>query len=89
MRPTDFPAINARLGAPANWDEATHGPCEHLPVAYRPGVSYTSRWKLSWMDRLRILLGGCVWVCLLTDKGHPPISLWTSRRDDGFNSEVM
>lgn len=40
------------------------------------GYMITSRWRLSWCDRLRVLLFGSMWLHVLTYGGAPqPIKL--------------
>lgn len=41
---------------------------EYLPLpAYRTGDgTVVTRWRLSWSERIRVLLGGSVWLTILT-----------------------
>lgn len=72
MKPIRKPGMTI-LGAPTPWDEATHGPCEGLPVASAHGYLF-SYWSLNWRERLRILVGHPVRLCVAST-GHPPVEL--------------
>lgn len=49
-----------------------------LPVLRTPGdmrgFVWTSRWKLTWKERLQLLFTGSIWLHTI-GTGHPPISL--------------
>lgn len=49
-----------------------------LPAWKGPDGMVVTRWKLSWMERLRILLGGSLWLSVLTfNKPLQPVKLDT------------
>jgi len=78
MRPIDFEGANARLGQPADWDEATMGKCDVLPCRYEIdpdlGPQFRSRWKPTAEELVTLLGGGCVELTV-TGAGHPPVML--------------
>jgi hypothetical protein len=51
------------LNAPPGWDEAADGPCIGLPVVDAHGHIY-SFWRVAWRERLRILFGRPVQLCI-------------------------
>jgi len=73
MNPVKHPWTNIDLGKPANWDSAKHGECEVLPVMRHDGCFY-SYWRVGIKDRLRILFGRQIRLCL-TANFHPPVML--------------
>lgn len=46
--------------------------------------TFTSRWKLTWRERISILFGGSVWFSLM-GRGHPPIRIDANEPDDVLN----
>ena len=64
------------LGAPEGWDETKHGPCVGLPICAADGNYNYSYWSLSWRERLAILFGRPVRLCVL-GWPHPPVALDT------------
>ena len=84
MRPIDFEEKNLILHKPSNM---TDEECNSLPVCKtaippinsdltRGATCYISKWKGGWLDRVRYLFTGTVWVSILQNS-HPPISLRT------------
>ena len=78
MTPIRNKFTNHVLGAPVNWDAEKHGPCIGLPIcAADEGYNY-SYWSLSWRERLQVLFGRPVRLCVLSTTGHPPVMLDTT-----------
>jgi len=73
MKPKLFKGFNATLGAPPNWDKFQHGECKGLPVRQEK-TTYTSYWKPSLLERIKLLFGADIEVCVVTI-AHPPIAL--------------
>lgn len=65
-----FPEANFTYKRPQNM---TPEQCYDLPC-YRSSNLTVSCWRLSFRDRLRVLLGKHVWLYLLMD-GHPPVAI--------------
>jgi len=61
------------LGAPAGWDADRSGPCAGLPVIDSDGLTF-SYWRLTLRERLAVLFGTPVRLCVASD-GHPPVAL--------------
>ena len=50
-----------------------------LPMWKGPDGQRVSRWNLSWRERLQVLLGGSVWLSVLTfDRPLQPVKLETT-----------
>ena len=49
-----------------------------IPI-YTNGEVCISKWKLSFMDKIRVLISGYVWVATLDDGRQPPIELSTCK----------
>jgi hypothetical protein len=62
------------LGAPADWGACKYGPCIGLPVLVTDDPFIVSWWRPSWRERLAILLGRPVRVCLV-GRTHAPIAI--------------
>lgn len=75
MKPIQRPHTTRTLVAPGEWDAGTHGPCVGLPVSDREGVMY-SYWRPSWRQRISILLGRPVRLCIVGSR-HPPVAIDT------------
>lgn len=73
MNPIRMPSTNRVLGAPLDWDEAKHGICQGLPVTI-DGDHFYSWWSLSWAERIRVLFGKPLRLCILS-RSHPPVAL--------------
>lgn len=48
-----------------------------LPMLRTDGDYTLSRWKLTWKERIQVLLGGNVWLWVITPftKPYPPVKL--------------
>lgn len=78
MKPKHFPQANSTLlGGPAE-NYGTDLDVSDLPV-YRGGGEIISCWRPSWRERLRVLVGGSVFLRVATTKNHPPVSLDAGR----------
>ena len=75
MQPIALPHTTRVLGAPPFWDEATDGKCEGLPISDGAGF-IASYWKPTWRERLAVLFGKPVRVCVHAHTTYP-ISLDT------------
>jgi hypothetical protein len=73
MNPTDFPEATGTLGGGPAAKYGTSDDVADLPVCRSGGV-VISCWALSWRDRLRVLVTGRVWLCVLGDN-HAPVKL--------------
>ena len=79
MTPISFDEQTTVLGAPPDWDAATHGPCEGLPCAYDADQhQWRSVWRPSWRELLSLLFGGRVNLWLIGDS-HPPVRIEVRR----------
>jgi hypothetical protein len=75
MSPVQKANTTRVLGAPIGWDEQRHGKCEGLPIVDSDGVMY-SYWRLSWMDRFRIMFGRNIRLAVV-GSSHPPVAIDT------------
>lgn len=66
---------NKTLGAPQGWNTDALGECGSLPVHMDPPYFY-SWWHVTWRERLAILFGRKVRLCIVSG-AHPPVSLDT------------
>lgn len=72
MKPTPFPEANSTLrGGPAS-NYATADVVPDLPV-HKDGRQIISCWTPTWRERLRVLLGGKVWLLVLARETHAPV----------------
>lgn len=69
MKPTKFKEANKNLLKP---NSMTDEECSSLWV-YTDGKGCISCWKLSLRDRIRALLFGKVWLCVLGGGTQPPV----------------
>lgn len=65
---------NRTLGAPQGWNASAHGECKGLPVHMTDDPYIYSWWWLTWRERLSVLIGRPVRVCIVST-AQPPISL--------------
>lgn len=72
LQPIYTEHTNMNLGAPRNWD-GKNGTCISLPVYHDDGA-FHSWWKLTWRERLKIMLGSPVRLTVLGEV-HPPVAL--------------
>lgn len=70
MKPIAFKQQNAIFTAPAGMSEEQ---CSDLP-AYRDDAEIISCWKMSWCERLKMLVTGVIWFSVMGDR-QPPICL--------------
>jgi hypothetical protein len=76
MTPTQNELTTLTLGAPPNLDEAKMGAaCKGLPVC-RADERFYSYWQTTWRERLAILCGRSVRLCVASE-AHPPVHLDT------------
>jgi hypothetical protein len=73
MKPTTFPQQTVVLQRPAGMTEEE---CGTLAV-HRTGQHCISRWQPTWRDRLRIALGGPIWLWVWSGSTQPPVALDT------------
>lgn len=80
MKPTANNLTTLTLGKPLDWDEARRGPCVGLPVAVdHDDPAFYSYWTTTWAERVAILFGRPVQLCV-AGMTHPPVHLDTVRR---------
>lgn len=77
MEPSAFREANRNLTPPADWDRDKDGDCGDLPT-FTDGHTCISRWRLSWRERLTVLLSGAVWLGVLSGHTQPPV--WIAAR---------
>lgn len=66
MRPIKFEESNKTLTA--------RDPIEALPV-YDSGEVIMSCWKMNFKERIKALIHGRIWLQILADQTHEPVSL--------------
>lgn len=69
MKPIDFPQSTKVLQRPGTMSETE---CQSLPV-WNDGKQCVSCWKPTIKERIKILLGGNVWLGVLSGKTQPPV----------------
>lgn len=69
MKPIDFPQSTKVLQRPSTMSERE---CQSLPV-WCDGEQCVSCWKPSFKERVNILLGGKVWLGVMSGKTQPPV----------------
>ncbi|WP_298699194.1 hypothetical protein [uncultured Brevundimonas sp.] len=77
MLPIRIAGATRNLGAPADWDPDTSGPCLHLPIRDEvvEGLPYmTSRWEPT-PDELAALIAGRPVELRIIGTTHPVVSL--------------
>ena len=70
MKPVKKPHSNIVLKAPQNWDAAEHGECLDLHATRHEGMFFTY-WKAGFKERLKILFGGSVRLCVISNSFAP------------------
>ncbi len=75
MTPINQPHTTHHLHAPIDWEEEKHGKCDVLPITLSEGVFY-SYWKPSFKERLQILFGKPIRLCV-ANSSQPPVMLDT------------
>lgn len=83
MKPKDFKGSNRVLTAPKGMEN-----CGNLYVA-TDGKTCVSCWKLSLIERLRILIGKPMWLYIISGGTQPPVSLEVETPNwlDSFSKE--
>lgn len=79
MTPVQNEHTTRILGAPQGWNASAHGPCNGLPVLMEDDAglrTFYSYWRATWRERLAILFGRTVRLCV-TGQAHPPVHLDT------------
>jgi len=71
MIPANFQEANKNLLKPENM---TDGECGSLPV-FCDGNQCVSLWKLSWRERISIVLFNNVWLQVISGYTQPPVVL--------------
>lgn len=71
LNPVKFPEANKNLLKP---DDMTDEECTSLWV-YSNGKQCISCWKLTWKQRLLVLLYGRIWLSVLSGQTQPPVWL--------------
>jgi hypothetical protein len=69
MKPIDFPQSTKVLQKPS---EMTDKECSPLPV-WSDGKQCVSCWKTSFIERLKILFTGKVWLGVMSGMTQPPV----------------
>lgn len=69
------------LGAPNEWDASKHGVCTGLPILETEDPYMYSWWNLTFKERIKILFGKPVRLCVV-GKSHPPVALQVSSSTD-------
>ena len=69
MKPIDFPQSTKVLQRPGTMSESE---CQSLPV-WNDGKQCVSCWKPTIKERIKILLGGNVWLGVLSGRTQPPV----------------
>ncbi len=75
MTPIHFPGEDIVLAAPANWDITRDGPCSGLPVSREEEGICLSKWRATWSERLRILIGKPISLRVVSGRTQPPVSI--------------
>lgn len=78
MKPCKTPRTTVILGKPHGWDDEKNGPCIGLPIVEEDGYLY-SFWLPSWRERLSILLGHPIQLCVASSF-HPPVSIEVAKK---------
>jgi len=71
LTPADFPEVTKILGKP---ESMTDEECSPLPV-WSDGETCVSCWKLSFAQRINVLIHGKVWLGVLFGATQPPVWL--------------
>ena len=78
MKPIYTKYTTCVLGAPKDWESAKHGLCIGLPVRATDDPYVYSWWRLTWRERLAVLFGRPVRLCVVGST-MPPVALEVSR----------
>jgi hypothetical protein len=74
VKPTLFPESNGTLGGGPAAKYGTEDDVVDLPV-HRDGQQIISCWRLSWRERVQLLVTGRVWLLVFSGSTHPPVSV--------------
>lgn len=79
MLPTTPVLVNRFREGPPEVIFAEHQP-PYIPLpAVQVGHRIITKWKLTWGERIKVLLGGSLWLSMLTFKKYPmPVKLQVS-----------
>ena len=83
--PTPFPFLghDIVLGKPRDWDDS-NGECVGLPVHRTPdGTTCVSCWRPTFLERLKLLFGGDIWLHVLSGRSQPPVTIVIGHRAKG------
>ena len=69
MKPVKFPESNRCLKAPSGMEN-----CIDLHT-FTDGEHSISKWRLDWRDRIAVLLGGHVWLWVVSGHTQPPVTI--------------
>lgn len=75
MKPVAFKEANGTLLGGPGADFGTEESVSDLPVCRASTGEIISCWRLTWLDRLRLLLTGRVWILVLARQTHAPIAV--------------
>ena len=78
MKPVEFSERNAVLKPPIGWDTEKFGGCLDLPV-WRDGQMTLSCWKMSFMERLKTLVFGRIWLYVMGGETQPAVNLYAGK----------
>lgn len=77
MKALKLPITNKVLGAPKDWDEAKHGPCDGLPVhiSEQNGMPVIfSYWQPS-PEEIALIINGMPIRLAVFGHAHPPVGM--------------
>ena len=74
MKPIRTENTTSVLGKLSDWDEHMRGPCGGLPICRTADGEMFSWWRPSFRERLALLFGGNVRLCVVGGL-HPPVAL--------------
>lgn len=78
MKPVPFKYVNKTLQPSGATHSQNVSGVDSLPI-WTDGEQCLSRWRLSWRDRLRVLIYGHVWLAVLSGATQPPVCLDAER----------
>jgi hypothetical protein len=73
MKAVNFKYSNVTLGRPTGM---TKDECGALP-AYTEGEYCLSHWKMSWRERIQVILTGKIWLWVWFGSSQPPVNITT------------
>lgn len=74
MRPCKLRHATHRFGAPKDWDEEKHGPCQELDVMHLPATNvWVSAWVPSQEELALLNAGHAIWLHVVG--GQPAVAL--------------